>query len=88
MLGTNRDLKAIRYALDSEIVALQLLAAASPRHDLSERLARLGRERIAISAVLVNRRIEASKKVVMLSRWLSGNGVLGAAAAAPASPAP
>jgi hypothetical protein len=43
---------------------------------ISDRLAALGREHIAVSATLVNRRIEATKKVVDLSRWFNGNGAL------------
>jgi hypothetical protein len=42
----------------------------------ADRLAALGRECIAVSATLVNRRIEAAKKVVDLSRWFNGNGAL------------
>jgi hypothetical protein len=41
----------------------------------SARLTALGRQRIAVSAILANRRIEAAKKVVVFSRWLTGTGV-------------
>jgi hypothetical protein len=34
------------------------------------------RQRITVAAVLANRRIEAGKKVVEFSRWITGNGVL------------
>jgi hypothetical protein len=80
MLGTNRDLHRIRRMLDSEIAALRLVAAIAPEDDrTSQRLDLLARQRLSISAVLANRRIEAAKKVVVLSRWLSGNGLLGSA---------
>jgi hypothetical protein len=77
MIGTNRDLKSIQRILDCRIVELkQLSSAASDPAWVSARLAALGRERIAVSAILANRRIEAAKKVVVFSRWLTGNGVL------------
>lgn len=50
--------------------------AASRPYWVSDRLAAFGRERIMVSAALVNRRSEAGKKVVDLSRWYTGDGVL------------
>jgi len=62
--------------LDSRITELKQLAGGGPGPaSISVQLAALGRERIAVSAILANRRIEAAKKVVVFSRWLTGNGV-------------
>lgn len=77
MIGTNRDLKSLQRSLDAEFAALSRLADRA--HDQSWipfRLAALRRRRIAISATLANRRIEATKQVVDLSRWFNGNGAL------------
>ncbi len=77
MIGTNSDLELIRYCLDSEIGVLLQTAGGGPDRDLvSRRLAVLGRRRSAVSATLANRRAEAAKPVVDLSRWFSGNGAL------------
>jgi hypothetical protein len=76
MIGTNRDLRSIQQTLDCRIIELKQLAdATSDQAWISARLTALGRERIAVSAILANRRIEAAKKVVVFSRWLTGNGV-------------
>jgi hypothetical protein len=48
----------------------------SDRAWVSARLTALDRERLAVSAILANRRLEAAKKVVVFSRWLTGNGVI------------
>ena len=77
VIGTNRDLKSMRRILNCRITELKQLAGAAPEQGwISDRLTTLGRERIAISATLVNRRTEAAKKVVDLSRWFNGNGAL------------
>ena len=79
MIGTNRDLKSLQHSLDAEFAALSRLADRT--HDQSwipVRLAAVTRWRIAISTTLANRRIEATKKVVDLSRWYDGNGALAA----------
>ena len=77
MIGTNRDLRSIRRILDCRIMELKQLAAASSDPAwISAQLAALGRERITVSAILANRRIEARKKVVVFSRWFTGSVVL------------
>jgi hypothetical protein len=80
LIGTNRDLAERQELLDREILRLQRVASdgAAPGL-LDRRLVALCRQRIAVCAALVNRRIEASNKVVVLSRWVSGNGALGGA---------
>jgi hypothetical protein len=76
MIGTNRDLKSIQRILDCRIMELKQLArgGSDPAWN-SARLTALGHQRIAVSAILANRRIEAAKKVVVFSRWLTGTGV-------------
>jgi hypothetical protein len=77
MIGTNRDLKSIQRILDSRITELSRLSAAPPEEAaVFDRLADLRRERITVAAALVNRRIESAKRVVDLSRWFTGGGVL------------
>jgi hypothetical protein len=77
-MGTNRDLAAMQGFLDREILRLKRLASGGTEPGLLDRrFASLCRQRIAVCAALVNRRIEASNKVVIFSRWVSGNGALG-----------
>ncbi len=77
MIGTNRDLLQVELLLDGEIRRLKRLAAdrAAPNW-VHRRLALMCRQRISVCATLVNRRIEAARPVVDVSRWVSGNGAL------------
>lgn len=78
MIGTNRDLAAMQDLLDREILMLRTMANGGVKGAwLDQRLVSLCRQRIAVCAALVNRRIEASNKVVIFARWVSGNGALG-----------
>jgi low affinity Fe/Cu permease len=78
MIGTNRDLAAMQELLDREILRLKRMPSSAPEGTWIEgRLSSVCRQRIAVCAALVNRRIEASNKVVVFSRWVSGNGALG-----------
>lgn len=78
MIGTNRDLTAMRQLLDFEIRKFGAMAKATPGQDwIQKRLDSLCRQRLAVCAALVNRRAEAAKRVVDFSRWTSGNGALG-----------
>jgi ABC-type siderophore export system fused ATPase/permease subunit len=80
MIGTNRDLVAMRAAIEHELLQLQLtrrLSGRSTDTDFTERqIASLNRKRVALSAAIVNRRIEAAKDIVVFSRWANGNGAL------------
>jgi hypothetical protein len=51
-----------------------LAGAASEQNWISDWLAFLSRQRIAVCAKLVDRRIEEAKDAVDLSRWFNGNG--------------
>ena len=64
--------------LDREILWLkELTRSGADPGVLDRRLALLARLRLAVCAALVNRRIEASNKVVVFARWVSGRGALG-----------
>jgi hypothetical protein len=78
MIGTNRDLTAMQELLDRDILRLKRMASGGAEPGLLDRrLEALCRQRIAVCAALVNRRIEASNTVVVFARWVSGNGALG-----------
>jgi len=77
MIGTNRDLAAIREIVDGEIDRLRHVAAGTRDNGgIKRELNVLYRQRLAVCAALVNRRIEASNRIVNFSRWVSGNGAL------------
>jgi hypothetical protein len=77
MIGTNRDLASMQALLDHEIRLLNRMLGTAPEQNMIEaRLSLLRRQRIAVCAAVVNRRIEASNKVVVFSDWVSGNGAL------------
>ena len=79
-IGTNRDLAKMQEILDQEIRLLTRSLGTAPEQNMIEaRLSLLSRQRIAVCAAVVNRRIEASNKVIVFSRWISGNGALGGA---------
>jgi hypothetical protein len=78
MIGTNRDLAAIKQIVHAEIDRLQRMAAGTrDTARIGRELKVLYRQRLAVAAALVNRRIEASNKIVDFSRWVSGNGAIG-----------
>jgi hypothetical protein len=82
MPKTNRDLAMMRELIDYEMLRLTLLRNM-PMHapraaEIAEEISKLRRERIALCAAIINRRAEASRSVVSLSRWASGNGALAA----------
>lgn len=80
MIGTNRDISAMREALEYELFRLQALKNLPGRTAdaafIDRQIVYLNRERVALCAAIVNRRIEASKDVVTFSRWVNGNGAL------------
>ena len=80
MIIRNRDLNAMRDALDDKIFRL---TAAKSRpiswadvEQIEQQIASLSRRRVVLCGAIVNRRIEASRTVVNLSRWVSGAGAL------------
>jgi hypothetical protein len=77
MIGTNRDLIAMRELIDFEIQKFAAMAKATSGQEWVEKhLLSLCRQRLAVCAALVNRRAEAAKSVVDFSRWASGNGAI------------
>ncbi len=84
MIGTNRDLAAIKETAEREIDRLQQIAVGTRDTAWIERqLSVLCRQRLAVAAALINRRIEASNKIISFSRWVSGNGALDVVATQP-----
>lgn len=80
MIGTDRDLAQMREAIDYELLRLTILRkmplGLTGIDDLDFEIIRLRRERIALCAAVVNRRMEAKKPIVSFARWASGNGAL------------
>ena len=80
MIGKNSDLQTVCAAIDREMSRLGALKAAqglcTELGGIDVQLAALSRQRRAICAAAVNRQIEASREVVSLSIWRSGNGAL------------
>jgi len=74
------DLAAMREALEYELFRLQALknlpGRAADAAFIGRQIVSLNRERVALCAAIVNRRIEASRDVVMFSRWANGYGAL------------
>lgn len=77
MLGTNRDYQTMVEEIDHKIADREramlsgrlVAGTAATLSDLRE-------TRQTIKMLLLNRRIEASKRVVDLARWKDGNGAL------------
>ena len=80
MIGKNSDLKAVCESIDREIFRLRALKSAQGLcvefGPIDLQLTALARQRRALCLAVVNREIEASRRVVSLSQWLSGNGAL------------
>ena len=80
MIGTNRDLSAMRAAVEYEISKLKMLRTAEGRRAdvdyIDRQLISLSRERLVLSAAIVSRQAEAAKDVVAFARWVSGDGAL------------
>ena len=77
MIGTNRDLATIKEIVDCEINRLRHLATGTrDTAGIDRQLSVLYRQRLAVCAVLLNRRVEASKGIVDFSRWINGSGAL------------
>jgi hypothetical protein len=77
---TNRELVALRDGLEAEIFRLKTLrrlpGRAADATRISEQIADLNRERLALCAAIVQRRFEASRDVVSFARWVTGNGAV------------
>jgi hypothetical protein len=75
--NTNRELKINSSALDRRISGLPQAGGRALDPDrISDTLAFLVSERIRVSAILANRRIEGTENVVDLIRCFTGNSAL------------
>lgn len=91
MLGTNRQFEAALDSLDQQIPQIEAaLLRGGNSSNLASGLAELWARRRILKLLMLNRRIEAAKKVVDFRRWRDGNGALylladrGLAASSPA----
>jgi hypothetical protein len=77
MLGTNRQYEAALESLERQIPRIE---AALLRQDsspnLASGLADLWARRRILKLLMLNRRVEAAKRVVDFRRWRDGNGAL------------
>ena len=63
--------------LDRQIAELTHVSESRTKEArIAGRITALGRHRIKISATLLNRRTEAAKEIIDLSRWFNGNDAL------------
>jgi hypothetical protein len=76
MIGKNAELETLLRELECEIRLHEATLLRHGRTRSTTRLRQMRRIRRCIVELLLNRRIEASKPVVDLARWLNGNGTL------------
>ena len=87
MLGTNDQFQSILCRIDSQIGALErAIADGDTPGRMAPALEKLWARRRALKLLLLNRKVEAARKVVDFQRWRDGNGVLYLCAAQPARP--
>jgi hypothetical protein len=73
MLPTNAD---IHHQLQVVEARLRQLECTRTGRGRAAALAQLRREREMLTVALLNRRVEAAKRVVDLARWRTANGAL------------
>jgi hypothetical protein len=77
MLGTNCQFQSILREVDLEISAIEHAAAhGEPPGRTAPALEELWARRRALKLLLLNRKVEAAKKVIDFRRWCDGNGAL------------
>jgi hypothetical protein len=77
MLGSNKHFEALLHSLDTQIATMEnLLGSSAPAPGLASSLEELWTQRRLLKLLMLNRRIEASKRVVDFQRWRDGNGAL------------
>jgi len=77
MLGTNRQFESMLRQVDSQIGAMErALTHGEQPARLAPALEELWAKRRAVKLLLLNRKVEAAKKVVDFQRWRDGNGAL------------
>lgn len=77
MLGTNGQFQSMLWQIDGQICALERAAAdgESPGRT-APALEELWARRRALRLLLLNRKVEAARKVVDFQRWRDGNGAI------------
>jgi hypothetical protein len=84
MLGTNGQFQSILRQVDGQIGALErAVAHGETPGRVAPALEELWARRRALKLLLLNRKVEAAKKVVDFQRWRDGNGALYLCASAP-----
>jgi hypothetical protein len=77
MVGTNGQFQSILYQVDSQIGALErAVADGDTPGRMAPALEELWARRRALKLLLLNRKVEAARKVVDFQRWRDGNGAL------------
>jgi hypothetical protein len=85
MLGTNRQFQSLLRQVDSQIGATErAIAHGEAPGRLAASLEELWARRRALKLLLLNRKVEAAKRVVDFRRWRDGNGALYLCVDAPA----
>jgi hypothetical protein len=78
MLGTNGQFESMLRQVDSQIGTMEraLTQGGEQPSRLASALEELWAKRRALKLLLLNRKVEAAKKIVDLQRWRDGNGAL------------
>jgi hypothetical protein len=86
MLGTNREYESMIQDIDCKIAERERAMLSGPLvAGTAATLSDLRDTRQTIRMLLLNRRVEASKRVVDFARWKDGNGALYRRPRAPAA---
>ena len=77
MSGTNGQFQSILCQIDNQIVALERAVADGEMPGrTAPALEELWARRRAVKLLLLNRQVEAARKVVDFQRWCDGNGAI------------
>lgn len=86
MLGTNQQFDALVGQMDRQIGGLErALLDGKATTTAAPALEELWAKRRAVKLLLLNRRIEAAKRVVDFNRWRDGDGALYLCTGSPAA---
>jgi hypothetical protein len=77
MLGTNRQYQSLLRQVDGQIGSLErAIAHGQAPGRTAPALEELWARRRALKLLLLNRKVEAAKRVVDFQRWRDGNGAV------------
>jgi len=82
MLGTNGQFESLIRTLDSQIARFERAVLKGDAR-VAPQLEELWARRRSLRLLLLNRRIEARKRIVDFGRWRDGNGAIYLCAAPP-----